>query len=277
MKAKRIIYETSLNACRYFWKLTGRRRIKAFGERFCITPNTIFPTYRKFPLPKGDCFSEIVRYTDFVQLHSVCSLAMRLEKPIIVDIGAHHGAYAIILGKFAQKSGGKVIAMEPDTESFNVLKDNVRMNNLQDAVVCEQIAVLGKSGVAKFESCSSQSHVTEKESGHIVKVTTLTELIKKHKVKSVDILIIDVEGAELWVLKGHPWESVRVENIFCELHPYAWKDFGYSGEDLKDFLRSHNLRCFDMYFREFTSFHANHYIGPAIFLQEPYSVNRGSE
>jgi FkbM family methyltransferase len=277
VKVRRIIYETSLNFRRFLWKVSGGRRIRAFGENFRVTPNTIFPTYRKFPLPKGHCLSEIVRYTDFVQLHSVCSLLMKLEKPTVIEIGANHGAYAIIAGKFAKKMSGRVIAIEPDTESFNVLKDNVRMNNLQDTVACEQIAVLGKSGLANFESCGGQSHVTENDTGHIVKVTTLRELIKKHEVKSVDILIIDVEGAELCVLKGHPWESVKVDNIFCELHPYAWKDFGYSGEDLKDFLRSHNFRCFDMYFREFTSFQANHYIGPTVFLQGSYSVNRDSD
>jgi FkbM family methyltransferase len=210
-------------------------------------------------------------------LHCVCSLVTKLEKPTILDIGAHHGAYALIAGRLAQKKGGRVIAIEPDPECFNVLKDNVRLNNLQDTVVCEQIAVLGKSGLANFERCGGQSHVTEKDTGHTVKVTTLRELVEKHEVKSVDILLIDVEGAELSVLKGHPWESVKVGNIFCELHPYAWKDFGYSGEELKDFLRYHNFRCFDMYFEEFRSFEGDRYIGPTVFLVDSRSVNEGSD
>jgi len=266
MKLKGIIYQKSLSFRRKLWKLSGGRRIRAFGESFCITPNTIFPTYRKFPLPRGDCLSEIVRYTDYVQLHSICNLLMKLEKPTVIEIGANHGAYAIIAGKFAQKKGGRVIAIEPDPESFNVLKENVRLNHLQDTVVCEQIAVLGKSGLANFECCGDQSHITERDTGRTVKVTTLKELVEKHEVKSVDILIIDVEGAELCVLKGHPWESVRVEKIFCELHPYAWKDFGYSAEDVRDFLRSHSLRCFDMYFKEYRSFEEDRYIGPTVFF-----------
>lgn len=266
MKAKRIIYEASLNACRYFWKLSAGRRIRAFGERFRVTPNTIFPTYRKFPLPKGDCLSEIVRYTDFVQLHSLCNLVTKLEKPTIVEIGAHHGAYAIILGKFAQKKGGKVIALEPNPESFNVLKDNVRLNSLGDTVACEQIAVLGKPGSANLASCGTESHVTEKDPCYRVKVMTPEELLRKHKIKSVDILIIDVEGAEIDILLAFPWETIKIERVYCELHPYAWKDFGYSGEDVKDFLQSHNFRCFDMYFREYKSFEEHRYIGPTVLL-----------
>jgi FkbM family methyltransferase len=268
MEVKRMIYETGLSFRRHLWKLSGGRRIKAFGERFCVAPRTIFPTYRKFPLPKGDCLSEIVRYTDFVQLHSVSNLVMRLGKPIVVDIGAHHGAYAIILGKIAQKRGGKVIAIEPNPESFDVLKDNVRLNNLENTVVCEQIAVLGKSGVANFDPRGAESHVTEKDTGCTVKVTTLKELLNKHEIKSVDILIIDVEGAEIDILLGFPWEVIKIGRIFCELHPYAWKDFGYSAEDVRDFVRSHNFRCFDMYLQEYTSFEENRYIGPMVFIPD---------
>jgi len=277
MKVRRIIYKTGLTFRRHLWKLRGGRRIKAFGERFCVTPDTIFPTYGKFPLPGGDCLSEIVRYTDFVQLHCICNLLMKLEKPTIIEIGAHHGAYAIITGKFAQKMGGRVIAVEPDPESFKVLKDNVRLNNLQDTVVCEEIAILAKSGIANFESGGVQSYVTEKHTGHTVKVTTLKELVEKHGVQSVHILLIDVEGAELSVLKGFPWESVTVEKIFCELHPYAWKNFNYTAEDVRDFLRSKRFACFDMYFKEYRSFEENRYIGPTVFLTDSLSADKGSE
>jgi hypothetical protein len=147
-----------------------------------------------------------------------------------------------------------------------VLKDNVRLKNLENTVVCEQIAVLGKSGFANFDSCDGESHVTERGTGYTVEVTTLKEILGKHEIKSVDILIIDVEGAEIDILAAFPLESIKIETIFCELHPYAWKDFGYSGEDVKDFLRSHNFRCFDMYFREYTSFEETRYIGPTVFL-----------
>jgi len=78
--------------------------------------------------------------------------------------------------------------------------------------------------------------------------------------------MIDVEGAELNVLRGFPWEIMRPGRIFCELHPYAWKEFGYTGEDFMDFLKQHGYRCFDMYFREYTEFTSDDYIGPTVFV-----------
>jgi hypothetical protein len=82
-------------------------------------------------------------------------------------------------------------------------------------------------------------------------------------------MLIDVEGAELSVLKGHPWQSVPAEKIFCELHPYAWKQFGYTNVDMQDFLSEHNFRCFDMYLQEHKIFTSEAYIGPTLLLKEP--------
>jgi hypothetical protein len=119
---KSILYHTGIKILRTFWRISNGRRITAFGEKYHVTADTIFPNYRKFRLPKGGCLSEIVRYTDYVQLHSVVNYVSQLiNKPTVVDIGAHHGAYAIILGKIVQKMGGRVIAVEPNPQSFKVL------------------------------------------------------------------------------------------------------------------------------------------------------------
>ena len=269
MKVKRIIYKIGLILCRYFWKLNAGRRIKAFGERFRVAPNTIFPSYRKFPLPKGDCLSEIVRYTDFVQLHAICNLVMGLERPTIVEIGAHHGSYAIIMGKIVQKKAGKIIAVEPNPESYEVMVKNIGLNGLSNTVICEQVAILDKPGhLISMELKGIESRLSEKQNGDCcpVEIVTLEELLQKYEVTKVDLLIIDVEGAELCVLRSFPWGSASIGKIFCELHPYAWKDFGYCGEDFSNFLRNHGYRCVDMYLKEHDIFKSDSYIGPSILV-----------
>jgi hypothetical protein len=94
LKLKSIIYKAGINSLRMFWRFRGRRTIKAFDKKYHVTADTIFPDYRKFRLPKKGCLSEIVRYTDYVQLHSVVNYVMQLKnQPTIIDIEAHHGAY----------------------------------------------------------------------------------------------------------------------------------------------------------------------------------------
>ena len=264
------IYKTGINSLRIFWRIKGNRTIRAFNEEFHVMADTIFPNYRKFRLPKGGCLSKIVRYTDYVQLHSVVNYVSQLKnQPTIVDVGAHHGAYAVILGKIVQKMGGRVIAVEPNPQSFDVLKQNIRLNGLVDTVICEKVAIADKAGHMNIELISSESKLTANQTNnsYIVEVITLEQLFKKHEIDYVDLLIIDVEGAELLVLRGFPWQSVGVGKLFCELHPYAWEDFNYSGNDIQDFLSEHQYSCFDMYFKEHGIFNTKDYIGPTLFVR----------
>ena len=235
-----------------------------------MTPKTIFPHYRKFRLPQRGCLSEIVRYTDYVQVHSLVNYVSRLKNsPMIIDIGAHHGSYVVILGKMVQQLGGRVIAVEPNPQSFNVLERNVRLNRLEKTVICEQVAIADKTGHMNIDLLGSESKITSNETKNccVVEVITLAGLLEKYAIYHLDLLIIDVEGAELPVLRGFPWRSVSVDRIFCELHPYAWKDFGYSKEDMRQFLVSHGYHCFDMYFREHKVFDSDAYIGPTFLCK----------
>jgi len=271
IKLKSIIYKAGIASLRMFWCIRGRRNIKAFGEDYYVTADTIFPNYRKFKLPKKGCTSEIVRYADYVQLHSVVHYAIQLKKqPIIIDIGAHHGAYAIILGKIVQKTGGQVIAVEPNPQSFNVLRENIRLNKLEDTIICEQVAIADKKGQMNIELIGSESKLKLNKTKHscIVEVITLAQLLSKYNINCVDLVIIDVEGAELLVLRGFPWQSVCVGKIFCELHPYAWKEFDYEGKDFQKFLSDNVYRCFDMYLNEHVTFYSETYIGPTFFIKE---------
>ena len=250
--------------------MKGNRKINAFGHELLVTHNTTFPSYRKLRLPRGSCLSEIVRYTDFVQIHAVCNYVSGLKnRPVIIDIGAHHGAYAILIGRIVRHMKGRVIAVEPNPESFDVLRNNVRLNGLEDVVICEQVAVSDNPGLMHLSMEDVQSHLTAHRSANNVPVNVITlgSLIDKYQIRAVDLLIIDVEGAELPVLKGFPWESTAVNKIFCELHPYAWSDYNYNGDAIKQFLVTRGYLCIDMYLREQTAFDDESYIGPTIFLR----------
>jgi FkbM family methyltransferase len=270
MRFKRFLYGAAVGLARWWWRLRGGRRLTVFGSRIIVTPETVFPHYRKFSLPKGGCRSEIVRYVDYVQLHSVVMYLEQLHTPpTIVEVGAHHGAYAVLLGKKAEELGGRVVAVEPNPEASAVLRTNVALNGLASTVVCEEVAVLNGSGEHCLVMQGEESHIAlgSFAQGRSVECVTLSDLLSKHGIKHVDLLLIDVEGAELLVLKGYPWGSVGVQRIYCELHPYAWRHFGYGAADFERFLVTHELRCYDMYLREYPRFEEEAYIGPTLLVE----------
>jgi FkbM family methyltransferase len=200
----------------------------------------------------------------------VRSLSKITSTSTIVEVGAHHGAYAVLLGRIAKKVKGRVIAIEPNPEAFKVLLKNIAMNGLEETVTCVQAAVMNNHGVQNLTLKGGESQIAliHTTGTYPVQVTTLTDLLSAYGVKRVHLLMIDVEGAELRVLQGFPWDTVGLEHIYCELHPYAWKHFGYNGEDVHEFLIKHNYRCLDMYFEEHILFDSDAYIGPCLLLPQ---------
>lgn len=269
---KQLLYQRYLSAMRLYWRARGGRRIEAFNNVMKVTADTVFPSYHTHRLPKAGHKSRIVRYADYVQQHAICDFITRLEsagcgKACVIEVGAHHGAYAVILGKLLQKSGGRMIAIEPHPESFKVLQENVQLNGLDDTVICIQAGIADKAGIMSISDQGSQSQLKAEPDGVSVRVETLEGVIREQNLKKVDLLLIDVEGAELPVLQGFPWTGFPLPKIFCELHPYAFQDFGYTGKDLKNFLEQNGLRCIDMYFHEYKEFEDLDYIGPTVLMR----------
>lgn len=264
-------YKLLQNIQQMYWNISGGRKEIVFGEKFTFVPSTHFPSFRGLRFPTREIFSTIVRYGDYVQTHSAYLFLAELKNsPVVVDIGAHHGIYAILLGKLVQRKKGTIIAVEPNPSAFKILKENVRKNNLEETVKCENAAIMERTGTFQFTNNDDQSRISESidRATFTVEAMSLSSLLKKYSLTAVDILIIDVEGAELNVLRSISWSEYRFGRVFCELHPYNWKHFGYSGVEMSEFLKDHSFRCFDMYLREHKEFTSDAYIGPTLFISD---------
>ena len=245
--------------------LPGSKTVKLFGEtlRFTRASRVMHLPLVWYPI---DSTSEIVRYADFVQTHAIVSLLESIPQPVVVDVGAYHGLYAVLLGKLLQQRGGRMIAVEPEPDSFQVLCENVRLNGLESTVTCECCALSDVSGRATINSKDAQSqvHLSPEARGN-VELKTLEELLTAQGIQRVDVLIVDTEGMELPILRGIG-QAITVGNMFCELHPYAWQQFGYSRADVDRFLEERDLICLDMFLRPLPEIDpgSERYIGPAL-------------
>ena len=253
-----------------WWAMRGGQVRRVFGEVLRFSPQTTYSFHRPKPqLPAGEFRSRIVAHGDVVQLHACWRYLLEITRPpIVFEVGAFEGVYAVLLGQAARKKGGKVLAFEPNWRNYEKLRDNVRRNGLEDTVICEPIALSDHACELPVEMNASESHVGSAASAGspTVKCETIAQVCRRHGLDRIDLLIIDTEGAELPVLRGIDWQATRLVKVFCELHPYNWKQFGYTGEDFKAFLQQHNLRCLDMYLRELTDFSDERYVGPALLV-----------
>ena len=128
------------------------------------------------------------------------------EGQTVVDIGAHIGYYTLLAAKLVGRRG-RVLAFEPDLENYKKLLQNVKLNEYKHVYPVKK-AISDIVGTAKLwlHPSSSSNHSLfgfgERTKYINVSVTTLDEFFKRKGYGPVDVVKIDVEGAELSVLLG---------------------------------------------------------------------------
>ncbi|MBD0360271.1 MAG: FkbM family methyltransferase [Nitrososphaeraceae archaeon] len=132
---------------------------------------------------------------------------------IVIDIGAHMGRYTII-GAKRVGAQGKVVAIEAHPGNFEMLNRNIKLNQLTNVIPLNYAAysketkirlyVPGEeSGYTVYNTIMSNRAGTE-ENFVEVNANTLDYLLQLNQIRQEQVkwIKIDVEGAELDVLKG---------------------------------------------------------------------------
>jgi FkbM family methyltransferase len=124
-----------------------------------------------------------------------------------VDVGAHIGLLTLSAAR-AVGSGGKVLAVEPVPLSFKLLNQAITINGMLDRVDAIRVAAGTRRTRSRFyvmnvlghSSFFQSAQPTEVETEIEVDVMPLDDLVQPGE--RVDLVKIDVEGAELAVLEG---------------------------------------------------------------------------
>ena len=127
------------------------------------------------------------------------------EGMTLLDLGANIGYYAIMESRLIGESGF-IYALEPAPSNVNLLKNNIKLNNIDNMIEVHQMGGSNKTGIEKlFFSAKSNLHsfVADKNSsGEMVDVptTTIPDFCKGKR--KIDFIRMDIEGYEVEVLEG---------------------------------------------------------------------------
>jgi len=165
------------------------------------------------------------------------------EGDMAIDIGAHYGQYCILMAAMGGATGN-VVAFEPDRHARKMLMQNLELNPNIKWPTVEALAVSDARGEAVLYSRGGNSLSSLARSGIgegaagdvetiVVPLVTLDAYVRDKGLHQPRLVKIDTEGAEIRILKGAPKLLAGDTEIICELHPYAWEEFGNSFEELK--------------------------------------------
>ncbi len=162
------------------------------------------------------------------------------EDSCVVDVGANVGFYAIWQARRALL--GSVLAFEPSPGVYSRLSRNLAVNGLRNASSIHA-AVGDQVGIVQLvETASSiNSKITDQmdSSGVDVECVTLSDIVERMQIGTIDILKIDTEGYERAVLAGARGILPRVRRIVVELHG----DIQAEKREVEALLQPFDFRC----------------------------------
>lgn len=194
-------------------------------------------------------YGGLIVYQRFPEYEEMNYIHNKLKKgDVFIDIGANIGAISLIA---ASKVGdhGKVYAFEPNKVVLPRLVENVHLNNMDGIIKVLAMAVSNTNSEVTFinEEASEVSHISYSKRSEmtteLVKTVALNKFIKNNKINKVKMIKIDVEGAELNVLKGCMGVFNNIESMLVEINTNSEK-YGNSTQDTLDFISEQGYKTY---------------------------------
>lgn len=143
--------------------------------------------------------------------------------PMIIDVGSNIGLSILFFKSIYPSS--RVIGFEPDPTVFEKLATNIASRKLRDVEV-KNIALWNERTELTFFSEGSDAgrigNITEQGNSISVK----TELLSDYLIEDIDLLKIDVEGAELNIVYEAKNKLHFVKRMFVEYHSFEGENQG---------------------------------------------------
>jgi FkbM family methyltransferase len=169
---------------------------------------------------------------------------------LFLDIGANVGWYTVAL---AANPAVQCIAFEPEPNNFWMLRSNVARNCAYGNVVCHQIALMEAPGEVILELAPENTgdhrvrlpiaaqSLQGETSRKTIKVFAdrLDNKLVGVQLKNPLIAKIDVQGAELMVLRSADTILKSIDLMVLEFWPYGLRRMGSGADTLLDILRNH--------------------------------------
>jgi FkbM family methyltransferase len=176
--------------------------------------------------------------------YPIHQLLTRLVSPgaVVFDVGANIGAHTLTLSRLVGAQG-RVIAIEPCPPVLNKLHKNLNDNQVRNVTVLP-IGASNQSGTAQLfwrdnDTNEGQATFWPNEATNVqyeVGTATLDELVREQQLPTVNLIKIDVQGAEFQVLQGAQQTLHTFKPALIFEYDWNWESSAITFVDVQAFL-----------------------------------------
>jgi FkbM family methyltransferase len=176
----------------------------------------------------------------------------------VVDVGANVGVFTVLMAKLVGPNG-LVLAVEPDAYNLKMLRNNIRINNLNNVRVIEKPLWSSVEPITFYPCVDSTgsgsvwdiklwpgNEKTRDVGAAPVKMLSTTLDVEFNKVgRRCSFIKLDTEGVDECILRA--LGDCRPDYIVSELNVFGQSQFGNTNETLRGFMRGLGYDCFLLY------------------------------
>lgn len=254
-------------------------RPKSCRQFDCRSPSTSHPSIRnrfeeiqeldiigfKFKLKlhkESELFSDIIRKYGSPDIDDIATYCEVLKVgDVYFDVGANIGFNAIIASMIVGDTG-KVYAFEPEQANYDLLLENIKLNNITN-IVPVKCAVMHENKISTiFKSKTNYGdHIVDLpvdfqsdmhvNSGDITSITldSFVQNISQSELQKLTLIKIDTQGSDIKVLEGAATLiNTYKPHIIIEYAPNYLRAQGYSVFDFLSFVDKNKYTPFKMDF-----------------------------
>lgn len=244
----------------FFFRLSRKIRIiinkNAKNQDFRLTNNCLGNL--KMNLDINSYMGGCIYWSSYHHVSESIYLNRTLKNDMnFIDIGANQGEFSLLASKIIKK--GKILSFEPLSSNVKKIKKNVELNNIHNIEIYPHGLSDKQGDLPIYTSISNDeggindglstlySSNSKSTFEEIVSLKVFDDLFFE-KLDRIDFVKIDIEGSELFALKGMSKSLEKFKpQLLIEINDECFKSAGYSTKQLIDFLSLFNYKVFRLF------------------------------
>lgn len=216
-------------------------------ELFREAPLRFAPGAALHDLLPGDVISGHIAFTGFYELALSRQLLKCAQRGgLLIDVGANIGYFATLWA--AANESSRAICFEAAPRNLEFLDKNLRENYLDHRVTVIPKAAGNARGEITFDVGPASQTGWGGISNEVTASTITVPMVRLDEelgTEVIDVLKVDVEGADTWVLQGCEklLQERRIRQIFFEQNAPRMEQLGVAPGLAQAFLRDHGYVC----------------------------------